>query len=104
MNKHILSVLVVNNSGVLSRISGLFSRRGYNIDSLTVGPTDNKEFSRMTITVTGDNQILEQIKKQLNKLIEVIKRNNGRIGVFPVSESSWKDIGIWNEYLQLIKS
>lgn len=73
MNKYILSVLVENNSGVLSRISGLFGRRGYNIDSLTVGTTDNNKISRMTITVFGDDQILEQIKKQLNKLIEVIK-------------------------------
>lgn len=73
MEKYILSVLVENNSGVLSRISGLFSRRGYNIDSLTVGTTDNADISRMTITVFGDDQILEQIKKQLNKLIEVIK-------------------------------
>lgn len=73
MNKYILSVLVLNSSGVLSRIAGLFSRRGYNIDSLTVGPTENKDFSRMTITVRGDAKILEQITKQLNKLIEVIK-------------------------------
>jgi len=73
MEKHILSVLVENNSGVLSRIAGLFSRRGYNINSLTVGTTENKNISRMTITVYGDEKILEQIKKQLNKLIEVIK-------------------------------
>ncbi len=68
-----LSVLVENNSGVLSRIAGLFSRRGYNIDSLSVGVTENPDISRMTITVTGDDYILEQIKKQLNKLINVIK-------------------------------
>lgn len=70
--KTCLSLLVENNFGVLSRISGLFARRGYNIDSLTVGMTENAEVSRITITVTGDEQILTQIKKQLNKLIDVI--------------------------------
>ncbi|WP_432662398.1 acetolactate synthase small subunit [Wukongibacter baidiensis] len=73
MSKHILSVLVQNHSGVLSRIAGLFSRRGYNIDSLTVGVTENPSISRMTIAVTGDDYILEQMTKQLNKLIDVIK-------------------------------
>ncbi len=73
MNRHILSVLVENQSGVLSRVSGLFSRRGYNIDSLTVGETEDPKTSRMTIVVRGDDYILEQIKKQLNKLIDVIK-------------------------------
>lgn len=73
MNRHVISVLVENSSGVLSRISGLFSRRAYNIDSLSVGTTEDRRFSRMTITVCGDEQIFEQIKKQLNKLIEVIK-------------------------------
>lgn len=71
--KHVLSVLVQNSSGVLSRIAGLFSRRGYNIDSLTVGETDNEEVSRMTITITGDNDVLEQVTKQLDKLEEVIR-------------------------------
>ncbi len=73
MNRHIISVLVENSSGVLSRISGLFSRRAFNIHSLTVGPTDDESISRMTITVSGDEQVFQQIKKQLNKLIEVIK-------------------------------
>ncbi len=73
MNKHVLSVLVQNHFGVLSRIAGLFSRRGYNIDSLTVGVTENPSISRMTIAVTGDDYILEQMTKQLNKLIDVIK-------------------------------
>ncbi|PRR83607.1 acetolactate synthase small subunit [Clostridium vincentii] len=71
--KHVLSVLVKNSSGVLSRVSGLFSRRGYNIDSLTVGRTENAKISRMTITLTGDSDVLEQVKKQLNKLEDVIK-------------------------------
>lgn len=73
MTKHVLSVLVENQSGVLSRISGLFSRRGYNIHSLSVGETENPSISRMTIVVDASDQILEQIKKQLNKLVDVIK-------------------------------
>ncbi len=73
MKKHVLSVLVENHSGVLSRISGLFSRRGYNIDSLSVGETEDSSVSRMTIVVDADESTLEQIKKQLNKLIDVIK-------------------------------
>lgn len=73
IKKHVLSVLVENHYGVLSRIAGLFSRRGYNIDSLSVGVTENPNISRMTITVTGDDYLLEQITKQLNKLINVIK-------------------------------
>ncbi|QCX34023.1 acetolactate synthase small subunit [Caloramator sp. E03] len=73
MSRHILSVLVENHSGVLSKIAGLFSRRGYNIDSLTVGITEDPTISRMTIVVRGDDYILEQITKQLNKLVDVIK-------------------------------
>ncbi len=72
MKRYVISVLVENHSGVLSRVSGLFSRRGYNIDSLTVGVTDTPEFSRMTIVVRGDEYILEQIVKQLAKLVEVV--------------------------------
>ncbi len=69
--KHVLSVLVDNQAGVLTRVSGLFSRRGYNIDSLTVGVTENPELSRMTICVEGDVFVLDQIKKQLAKLVDV---------------------------------
>ena len=72
MDKFVLSVLVENKAGVLSRVSGLFSRRGYNIDSLTVCETSNPMQSRMTIVVRGDEYILEQIQKQLAKLVEVI--------------------------------
>ena len=72
MEKYVLSVLVENHAGVLSRVSGLFSRRGYNIDSLTVCETGNPGQSRMTIVVKGDEYILEQIQKQLAKLQEVI--------------------------------
>lgn len=70
--RYVLSVLVENHAGVLSRVSGLFSRRGYNIDSLTVGETYNPNQSRMTIVVKGDEYILEQIEKQLSKLVEVL--------------------------------
>lgn len=71
--KHIISALVYNKSGVLARVATLFAARGYNIDSLSVGETDNPEISRMTIVVRGDEKILEQVEKQLNKLIDVIK-------------------------------
>jgi len=74
VNTHTLSVLVENKPGVLARIAGLFARRGYNIESLAVGPTENEEFSRITVQVAVDSQqVLEQIVKQLNKLIEVLK-------------------------------
>ena len=66
-----MSILVENSAGVLSRVAGLFSRRGYNIDSLTVGETTDPKVSRMTVTVTGDDDVLEQIEKQLSKLIDV---------------------------------
>jgi acetolactate synthase-1/3 small subunit len=72
MKTHVLSVLVENRAGTLSRVSGLFSRRGFNIDSLTVGETENPAISRMTIVVSGDNAVLEQIIKQLGKLVDVI--------------------------------
>jgi len=71
--RHTLSVLVQNKPGVLARTASLFSRRGYNIESLTVGVTENENVSRMTIVVTGDDTVVEQVTKQLNKLIEVIK-------------------------------
>lgn len=73
MKKRILSLLVVNSSGVLGRVSGMFSRRGYNIDSLTVGVTEDPKFSRMTVVVSGDERTLDQIEKQLYKLEDVIQ-------------------------------
>ena len=73
MRTKVLSLLVDNTSGVLSRVSGMFSRRGYNIDSLTVGVTQDPRYSRMTVVVTGDDKILSQIKNQLNKLEDVIQ-------------------------------
>ncbi len=71
--RHTLTVLVENSPGVLARVAGLFSRRGFNIESLAVGPTENPRVSRMTIVVEGDDRLLEQINKQLHKLIDVIK-------------------------------
>ena len=79
--RHILSLLVENEAGALSRISGLFSARAYNIESLTVAPAEDATASRMTIVTTGSNEIIEQITKQLNKLVDVIK-------VVDLSESS----------------
>ena len=70
--KHTLAVLVENKSGVLSRVASLFARRGYNIDSLAVGVTEDPDISRMTIVVHGDGHVLEQVTTQLNKLIDVI--------------------------------
>ena len=83
MSKVVLSILVNNTSGVLSRVTGLFSRRGYNIDSLTVGETENPAFSRMTVSVTGDDIVLEQIEKQVNKLEDVksVKQLTGEASV-----------------------
>jgi acetolactate synthase-1/3 small subunit len=73
VNKHTLSVLVENKPSVLARVSGLFSRRGFNIDSLAVGETENPDVSRITIVVNADSSPLEQVTKQLNKLVNVLK-------------------------------
>jgi acetolactate synthase-1/3 small subunit len=80
--RHTLAVLVENKSGVLARVSGLFSRRGYNIESLAVGMTENPEISRMTIVVEGDDRVLAQVTSQLSKLIDVIS-----VSDLPSSES-----------------
>lgn len=74
--KHKVAVLVENNPGVLAKVSNLFSRRGYNIDSLVVSDTEDKTISRMTIVVDGDEKIIEQVTKQLHKLVDVIKVND----------------------------
>ena len=71
--RHIISILVENEAGALSRIAGLFSARGYNIETLTVAPTEDASMSRMTIVTSGSEDVIEQITKQLNKLIEVVK-------------------------------
>ncbi|KPK55741.1 MAG: acetolactate synthase [Thiotrichales bacterium SG8_50] len=71
--RHIIAVLLENESGALSRVAGLFSARGYNIESLTVAPTEDPSLSRMTIITRGSEDVIEQIKKQLNKLVDVVK-------------------------------
>ncbi|RLA30568.1 MAG: acetolactate synthase small subunit [Gammaproteobacteria bacterium] len=71
--RHIISILMENEAGALSRVSGLFSARGYNIESLAVAPTEDPSLSRMTLVTRGDDAIIEQITKQLNKLIDVVK-------------------------------
>ena len=71
--RHIISILLENESGALSRVAGLFSARAYNIESLTVAPTDDPSLSRMTLVTSGTDEIIEQISKQLNKLIDVVK-------------------------------
>ena len=79
--KHIISLLMENESGALSRVAGLFSARAYNIESLTVSPTEDETLSRMTIVTSGSEEVIEQIIKQLNKLIDVVKvldLNDGR--------------------------
>ena len=84
MNRHVLSILVDNNAGVLSRIAGLFTRRGYNISSLSVGETQDEKVSRITIVVFCDDLVIEQIVKQVDKLVDVIRvieLNNER-GIF----------------------
>lgn len=71
--RHIISVLLENEPGALSRVVGLFSQRNFNIESLTVAPTDDETLSRLTVTTLGDDRVIEQITKQLNKLIDVVK-------------------------------
>ena len=71
--RHVISLVIENESGALSRVSGLFSARGYNIESLTVAPTEDASLSRMTIVTSGSDDIVEQITKQLNKLVEIVK-------------------------------
>ncbi len=87
MKRYVISVLVENHSGVLSRVAGLFSRRGYNIDSLSVGETLDPAVSRMTIVAPGDDAILEQITKQLNKLVDVYK-----VVILPEETSVYREL------------
>lgn len=70
---HLISALVENRPGVMQRIAGMFSRRGFNMENLSVGPTENPSYSRITITVSGDEKVLEQVVKQMNKLVPVLK-------------------------------
>lgn len=80
--RHTISVLVENKFGVLTRIAGLFSGRGYNIDSLNVGPTQDPKLSHMTIVVVGDDKVVEQVVKQLNRLVEVVEVNDYKDGQY----------------------
>lgn len=89
MMKHTIAVIVENKSGVLTRIAGLFSRRSFNIESLSVGATDNPDYSRMTITVQGDEDVIEQVIKQLSKLINVI-----RVSELDPSESVERELAV----------
>lgn len=84
-----LAILVENKPGVLTRVAGLFSRRGFNIESLAVGVTENPDTSRMTIVVSGDDHVLEQVMKQLNKLIDVI-----RVSDLPAEESVNRELAL----------
>jgi len=79
--RHIISILIENEAGALSRVSGLFSARGYNIESLTVAPTNDSSLSRMTLVTSGTEEIVEQITKQLNKLLDVVKLQDMTEGV-----------------------
>ena len=87
MERHVLSILVENHPGVLARISGLFSRRGYNIDSLSVGETEAPSLSRITVAVMGDSNIIEQIRKQVEKLVDVQE-----VIVLAPSESVYREL------------
>jgi len=87
--KHTLAILVENKPGVLTRVAGLFSRRGFNIESLAVGVTENPDTSRITIVVSGDDNILEQVEKQLNKLIDVI-----RVSDIPAEDSVSRELAL----------
>ncbi len=87
--KHTVAVLVENKPGVLARVAGLFSRRGFNIESLAVGVTENPDTSRITIVVSGDDRVLEQVMKQLNKLIDVI-----RVSDLPAGESVNRELAL----------
>lgn len=92
--RHTISVLVENKFGVLTRIAGLFSGRGYNIDTLNVAPTHDPSMSRMTIVTRGDDATLEQIVKQLNKLVEVLKVQDFREGEFVDRELVLVKVGV----------
>jgi len=87
--KHTLAILVENKPGVLTRVAGLFSRRGFNIESLAVGVTENPDISRITIVVSGDDNILEQVEKQLNKLIDII-----RVSDIPPEDSVSRELAL----------
>lgn len=102
MKKMVLSALVENTSGVLSRVAGLFARRGYNIDSLTVGETETQGYSRMTIVVHGEDEILEQIKKQVAKLVDVKEITELKDGASVCRELILCKVGVTPEQRQQV--
>jgi acetolactate synthase-1/3 small subunit len=101
--RHIISLLMENESGALSRVAGLFSARGYNIESLTVAPTEDATLSRMTIVTSGSDEVIEQIIKQLNKLVDVVKvldLNDGRYLERELMLVKVKATGAWREEMK----
>lgn len=102
MRKIVFSILVENTAGVLSRVSGLFSRRGYNIDSLSVGETENPRYSRMTVVASGEDEILEQIEKQLSKLVDVKKIEELKDGTSVCRELILVKVGVTAEKRQQV--
>src|SRR3954463_2520183 len=92
--RHTISILVENKFGVLTRVAGLFSGRGYNIDTLNVGPTQDPNTSRMTIVTRGDDATLEQIVKQLKKLVNVLEGQDFRIGEYVDRELVLVKVGV----------
>lgn len=101
--RHIISILIENEAGALSRVSGLFSARGYNIESLTVAPTEDATLSRMTLVTSGSDEVIEQITKQLNKLIDVVKLIDLGEAVYVERELMLVKVKINNETSQEIK-
>ncbi len=99
---HIMAALVENKPGVMHRIAGLFSRRGFNIESIAVGTTENAKISRMTIVVRGDDRTLEQVEKQLNKQIDVIKVSDLERQASVVRELALIKVGAQNEQKKLL--
>ncbi|NIP72592.1 MAG: acetolactate synthase small subunit [Gammaproteobacteria bacterium] len=101
--RHIISILLENEAGALSRVAGLFSARGYNIESLTVAPTDDPSMSRMTLVTSGTDEIIEQITKQLNKLIDVIKLSDMTEGVHIEREMMLVKVRVLGDHREEIK-
>ncbi len=101
--RHIISILIENEAGALSRVAGLFSARGYNIESLTVAPTEDETLSRMTVVTSGSDSVIEQITKQLNKLIDVVKLIDLAESVHVESELMMLKVKTTNETREEVK-
>jgi acetolactate synthase-1/3 small subunit len=101
--RHIISILMENEAGALSRVAGLFSARGYNIESLTVAPTDDPSLSRMTLVTSGTDEIIEQITKQLNKLVDVVRLTDMTEGVHIEREMMLIKLGAVGDHREEIK-